>query len=243
MNSTQNYDFTIVVPIYNEQDNMVRVEEKLAAFVSHAPVKTCVLLVNDGSTDGSLTCIRAICQRQPHFFYISSQANHGLSTAMKAGFDMVESRWVGYMDADLQTDPEDFALLLREANSYQLVSGIRANRKDSWFKRVQSKVANRFRRMMTGDTATDTGCPLKVLWTSYARRLPFFDGMHRFLPALMMLEQGKFKEVPVRHYPRTAGKSKYHLWNRLRGPFVDCFAFRWMRKRYIRYEVSEQNIN
>lgn len=243
MNSTQNYDFTIVVPIYNEQDNMVRVEEKLAAFVSHAPVKTCVLLVNDGSTDGSLTCIRAICQRQPHFFYISLQANHGLSTAMKAGFDMVESRWVGYMDADLQTDPEDFALLLREANSYQLVSGIRANRKDSWFKRVQSKVANRFRRMMTGDTATDTGCPLKVLWTSYARRLPFFDGMHRFLPALMMLEQGKFKEVPVRHYPRTAGKSKYHLWNRLRGPFVDCFAFRWMRKRYIRYEVSEQNIN
>ena len=162
---------------------------------------------------------------------------------MKAGIDAAESRYVGYIDADLQTDPEDFAELLKFAPDYQLVSGIRANRKDSAFKRLQSKIANGFRRKMTGDTATDTGCPLKVMWTSYAKRLPFFDGMHRFLPALMMLEEGKFKEVPVRHYPRIAGVSKYHLWNRLKGPFLDCFAYRWMKKRYIKYHIDEENIN
>ena len=174
--------------------------------------------------------------------YISLKKNSGLSTAMKAGIDSTASRLVGYIDADLQTDPEDFNKLLEYASEYQLVSGIRANRKDSAFKRLQSKIANNFRRSMTGDTATDTGCPLKVMWTDYAKRIPFFDGMHRFLPALMTLEDGKFKEVAVRHYPRIAGTSKYHLLNRLAGPFKDCFAYRWMKKRYIRYQIEEANI-
>ena len=94
---------------------------------------------------------------------------------------------------------------------------------------------------MTGDKATDTGCPLKVLQTATAQRIPFFDGMHRFIPALIALEDGKMKEMPVRHYPRIAGTSKYHLWNRLAGPFKDCFAYRWMKKRYIRYSINEQS--
>ena len=80
------------------------------------------------------------------------------------------------------------------------------------------------------------------MWTEYARRIQFFDGMHRFLPALFSLEGANFKEVPVRHYPRTAGKSKYHLWNRLRKPFADCIAFRWMKNRYIRYEINEKEL-
>lgn len=242
MNNTKNYDFTIIVPIFNEEDNMNRLEEKLSAFLPTAIVKSCVLFVNDGSTDNSLQRIKESCDRNEDFFYISSNDNHGLSTAIKAGFDIVDSKYVGYIDGDLQTDPEDFNLLLKYAPDYQLVSGIRAKRKDSAFKRFQSRFANNFRRSMTGDTATDTGCPLKVLRTSYAKKIPFFDGMHRFLPALMNLEDGKFKEIPVRHYPRIAGKSKYHLWNRLKGPFLDCFAYRWMKKRYIRYQVSENDL-
>lgn len=242
MNKTKDYGMTIIVPVYNEEDNLDRVEKEFSAFLPKAKVKCCVLLVNDGSRDSSLEKIKAICNRHDDFFYISSAENHGLSTAMKAGIDTAESRLVGYIDSDLQTLPEDFNLLLEFADDYQLVSGIRAKRKDSWFKRRQSKIANGFRRHMTGDTATDTGCPLKVMWTSYAQRLPFFDGMHRFLPALMMLEEGRFKEIPVRHFPRTAGVSKYHLWNRLKGPFLDCFAYRWMKKRYIRYTVSETDV-
>ena len=198
--------------------------------------------MNDGSKDSSLEKIKEICERQPDFFYISSSENHGLSTAMKAGIDAAESTYIGYIDSDLQTDPEDFNELLPFRTDYELVTGIRANRKDSFFKNFQSKFANGFRRMMTGDTATDTGCPLKVMRTEVAKKLPFFDGMHRFLPALMLLEGGKMKELPVRHYPRTAGVSKYHLWNRLAGPFKDCFAYRWMKKRYIRYTIDEQSV-
>lgn len=243
MNHTANYELTIVIPVYNEEDNLERVERELGDFLPKALVKACVLFVNDGSKDGSLAKIKEICARQPDFYYISSADNHGLSTAVKAGIDTAESRLTGYIDADLQTNPEDFNLLLEHATDYQLVTGIRAKRKDTAFKRLQSKIANGFRRAMTGDTATDTGCPLKVMWSSYAKRLPFFDGMHRFLPALMMLEDGRFKELPVRHYPRTAGVSKYHLWNRLKGPFIDCFAYRWMKKRYIRYRIAEDNLN
>ncbi len=243
MNKTSNYDFTIIVPIYNEEDNIRRLVETLAAYIPEAPVKTCVLLVNDGSEDNSLAMIEEVCLTYPHFFYISSSRNHGLSTAMKMGIDSAESRYVGYIDGDLQTAPEDFDKLLAYAADYQLVSGIRAERKDSWFKRKQSRFANAFRRKMTGDTATDTGCPLKVMQTVFVQRLPFFDGMHRFLPALTMLADGKFKEIPVQHFPRVAGVSKYHLWNRLTGPFVDCLVFRWMRGRYIRYQVSGSNID
>ena len=243
MNKTEQYELTIIIPVYNEEDNLDRVEKTMAEYLPTASVKACVLLVNDGSTDHSLEKIREICGRHDNFFFISSTENHGLSTAMKAGIDSARSRLTGYIDADLQTNPQDFNLLLRFVDSYQLVSGIRANRKDSAFKRFQSRVANRFRRHMTGDTATDTGCPLKVMWTSYAQRLPFFDGMHRFLAALMTLEGGRFKEVPVRHYPRTAGVSKYHLWNRLKGPFVDCFAFRWMKARHISYTIDNSNLD
>lgn len=242
MNKTSNYELSIIIPVYNEVDNLDRVEQELAAFLPKSLVKTCVLLVNDGSKDGSLDKIKDICSRHDDFYYISSADNHGLSTAMKAGIDTIESRLTGYIDADLQTNPEDFNELLKYASDYQLVTGIRANRKDSGFKKLQSKIANGFRRKMTGDTATDTGCPLKVMWSSYAKRLPFFDGMHRFLAALMMLEDGKFKELPVRSYPRIAGVSKYNIWNRLKGPFLDCFAYRWMKKRYIRYQITDNNI-
>ncbi len=242
MNKTAHYDFTVIIPVYNEEDNLSRVDEKLSTWMAKSPVKTCVLFVNDGSSDNSLAMIQAICQRQEDFYFISSTANHGLSTAMKAGIDTAESKLIGYIDADLQTDPEDFSLLLQYADDHELVSGIRAIRKDSGFKRLQSKIANGFRRLMTGDCATDTGCPLKVMHTAYAKQLPFFDGMHRFLAALMTLVGGRFKEVPVRHYPRIAGVSKYHLWNRLKGPLMDCFAFRWMKQRYIRYHIDLNNI-
>lgn len=242
MNKTSEYELTIVVPVYNEEDNMERLEKELSEFLPKASVRSCVLFVNDGSKDSSLDKIRDICGRHHDFYYISSSANHGLSTAIKAAIDTVESRLIGYIDADLQTNPEDFNLLLQHTADHQLVAGIRAKRKDSWFKNLQSKIANGFRRSMTGDTATDTGCPLKVMWTDYAKQLPFFDGMHRFLPALMILVDGKFYEMPVRHYPRIAGVSKYHLYNRLVSPFMDCFAYRWMKKRFIRYDIDNNNI-
>lgn len=243
MNKTSEYRFTIIVPIYNEEDNIARLESTFAEYLPKCIEKACVLFVNDGSKDSSLKGIEEICSRNKDFYYISFDRNRGLSAAIKAGFDTCESPLVGYMDADLQTTPEDFNLLLPHAADYTLVSGIRARRNDSGSKRIQSKIANGFRRMMTGDTATDTGCPLKVMQTTYAKRIPMFKGMHRFFAALITLQDGgTFFETPVRHFPRTAGQSKFHLWNRLIGPFQDCFAFRWMRSRYINYHIAKDNI-
>ena len=243
MNKTSEYIFTIIVPIYNEEDNIARLESTFAEYLPKCIEKACVLFVNDGSKDSSLKGIEEICSRNKDFYYISFDRNRGLSAAIKAGFDTCESPLVGYMDADLQTAPEDFNLLLPHAADYTLVSGIRARRNDSGSKRIQSKIANGFRRMMTGDTATDTGCPLKVMQTPYAKRIPMFKGMHRFFAALITLQDGgTFFETPVRHFPRTAGQSKFHLWNRLIGPFQDCFAFRWMRSRYINYHIAKDNI-
>lgn len=242
MNKTSNYELTIIVPIFNEEDNMQKLEEFLSLYLPKALRTTCVLFVNDCSTDSSLAKIKDMCRRHTSFFYLSFEKNGGLSAALKAGIDYTASRFVGYMDADMQTIPEDFNLLLADIDNYELVMGIRANRKDKWGKKIQSKIANGFRRRMTHDGVQDTGCPLKVIHTDYAKRIPFFTGMHRFLPALILLQNGKVKQVPVRHFPRTAGVSKYHLWNRLISPFIDCFAYRWMKKRYINYQVSENDV-
>lgn len=243
MNRTSEYRLTIIVPVFNEEGNISRLEEALSGFLPKCLCKACVLFVDDGSMDGSLEYIKSACVRHPEFCYISFGRNAGLSAALKAGFEYAESELVGYMDADLQTDPEDFNLLLGGIDGCSMVTGIRSRREDSWFKKAQSVIANGFRRMMTGDGAVDTGCPLKVLHTDVARKLPMFKGMHRFLPALVLMQDGgSYRQVPVRHYPRTCGKSKYSLRNRLWGPFADCFAYRWMKSRYCNYEVGETNL-
>ena len=243
MNKTKAYEFTIIVPIYNEEDNMYRLEKELGAYLKTSSVKTCILFVNDGSKDKSMNLITEVCNRNEAFFYIDFTKNNGLSAAIKAGIDVAESPFVGYIDADLQTTPEDFELLLPHRNEFELVMGIRTGRKDSLGKKLSSKIANGFRRMMTNDGVEDTGCPLKIIRTDYAKRIPFFTGMHRFLPALIQLQHGKVKQIPVRHFERTAGVSKFHLWNRLVSPFMDCFAYRWMKKRYINYAIGSDNIN
>ena len=242
MNNTSKYDFTVIVPLYNEEDNVWALEEKLGAWLKAAPVRSCVLFVDDGSTDSSFERVREVCGRNDHFYYLQLSRNSGLSAALKAGFDAAESPWLGYIDADLQTTPEDFNLLLSHTGDYDMVIGIRAHRRDTGFKKLQSKIANGFRRKMTGDGVADTGCPLKVISTPWAKKLPMFTGLHRFLPALGLLYGARVKQVPVRHFPRTAGVSKYHLWNRLKGPFLDCFAYRWMRKRLIDNHISQTNL-
>ena len=201
----QIYDFTIIVPLYNEEDNMPELERRLSAYLDTCSMKACVLFVDDGSSDGSLDCLKAMCSRHGNFRYISFGHNCGLSAALKAGFDYADSPYIGYIDADLQTYPEDFEKLLPYIREYDMVTGIRVVREDTVFKKFQSKFANSFRRMMTGDGASDTGCPLKVFRT---------------------------------HAARVAGSSKFSLWNRMIPAFVDCLGYRWMKSRYIEYEVT-----
>ena len=234
------YDFTIIVPVYNEEDNLNRVEKELLAYTNMAIKKTAILFVNDGSTDKSQAMIESICAKNEAFGYISFKKNKGLSAAIKAGFDHVSTDLVGYIDSDLQTSPEDFNKLLEHIDTYDLVTGVRADRKDNFVKNMSSTIANSIRRVFTHDGMDDTGCPLKVLKTRYAKRIPMFKGLHRFLPAMILLQEGKVLQIPVRHFPRIAGTAKFGVWNRLLGPLMDCFAYLWMKKKYINYTIARK---
>lgn len=233
------YRLTIIVPVYNEEENLLRVESEFLTYFDLALVPSKVLFVNDGSSDRSQELITQICLRNTHFEFISFTKNQGLSAAIKAGFDHTDTELVGYIDSDLQTSPEDFNTLLQEIGSYDLVTGVRAHRKDSFVKNMSSTIANGIRRAFTHDGMDDTGCPLKIIKTEYAKRIPMFNGLHRFLPAMILLQDGKIKQVPVRHFPRVAGQAKFGVWNRLLGPLMDCFAYLWMKKKYIKYQIED----
>jgi glycosyltransferase involved in cell wall biosynthesis len=233
-------ELTIVVPVYNEEDNLERVEKELGAYAAAAKIPVKILFVNDGSKDKSQEMIENICADSTVFNFVCFAENRGLSAAIKAGFDNTDTSLVGYIDSDLQTAPADFDLLLEHIGEFDLVTGVRANRKDSFVKNMSSKIANGIRRAFTKDGMDDTGCPLKIIKTDYAKRIPMFKGLHRFLPAMILLQDGKIKQIPVQHFPRIAGEAKYGLWNRLFGPLMDCFAYVWMKKKYINYSIAKK---
>jgi glycosyltransferase involved in cell wall biosynthesis len=233
-------ELTIVVPVFNEEESLPAFFLEMDRFVEISPVSSQVLFINDGSTDNSLNIIKNKSSQTPCYAVLSLDKNYGLSVAIKAGFDHCRTTLVGYIDADLQTHPSDFLKYFSYFPEYDMVTGIRENRKDSLTKRISSKLGNGYRRLMIDDAIQDTCCPLKIIKIHYARQLPFFKGMHRFLPALVQLQGGKVRQLPISHSRRYAGTSKYHLFNRLVGPFFDTLAFRWMRSRYIRYQVTDR---
>jgi len=230
---------TIIVPVYNEEESLRHFSDEMNQFLDQSPIDTTVLFVNDGSTDGSQALMEEISKENPSYQYITLENNVGLSGAIKAGIDASQSNLVGYIDADVQTSPMDFLKFLEFFPDYEMVNGIRAKRKDTIVKKLSSKIANSFRRTMINDGIQDTCCPLKIMKSENAKKIPFFDGMHRFIPALIQLQGGKVKQIDVNHFPRYAGTAKYNLWNRMRKPLIDTFAFRWMRNRYIRYELKK----
>jgi glycosyltransferase involved in cell wall biosynthesis len=120
-----------------------------------------------------------------------------------------------------------------------VVAGVRTNRQDSWIKRVSSRIANNVRNRLTHETVVDTGCTLRVYRREYLTRLKLYSGLHRFLPTLLRLEGARIVQIPVHHRPRAHGVGKYHLLNRVWGPFVDLLAVRWMQKRHLRYRCEE----
>ncbi len=232
-------ELTIIVPVFNEEESLPAFFQELDRFVESTPLVTRALFIDDGSTDDSPRVLQEKCkERQTYCSILTLDANYGLSTAIKAGIDHCTTSLIGYIDADLQTHPIDFLPYFKYFPEYAMVNGIRQNRQDSLIKKLSSKIANAYRRLMINDGIKDTCCPLKILKTSFAQQMPFFIGMHRFIPALVQLQGGKVKQVPIAHYSRQAGTSKYHLWNRLIGPFCDTLAFCWIRSRYIRYGVA-----
>ncbi|NVO84514.1 glycosyltransferase [Hymenobacter terrestris] len=233
---------TVLVPVYNEEESLGQFVVEMDKFLAQTPVPTTVLFVNDGSTDGSLALLREVCSSKSGYEFISLSQNRGLSTAIKAGVDHARTTLIGYIDSDIQTTPLDFMGFFEFFPEFDMVNGIRAKRQDTFVKKLSSKVANGVRRTLINDGIQDTGCPLKIIKTDYARRLPLFHGMHRFLGALVQLQGGRVKQLPVRHFPRFAGTAKYNLWNRAWKPLVDTFGFRWIRSRWKNYEIGEQHV-
>lgn len=232
-------NLTIIVPLFNEEENIERLNNELSDFLKKSLVESQILFINDGSTDNSELLIKKICNANEKFNFISFTKNCGLSAAIKAGFDYTKTSLVGYIDADLQTNPQDFNLLLKKINNNDLVTGVRTSRKDSVIKNISSLIANTIRKIFTKDNMDDTGCPLKIIRSSYAKKIPMFRGIHRFLPAMILLQNGRVTQVPVRHYPRIAGKAKFGFLNRLIGPLFDCFAYLWMKRKYINYQIKD----
>jgi len=241
-NTWLDFAVTIIVPVYNEEEALPRFKEEMDSWLKNSSMQAKVLFVDDGSSDSSFDIITQICDA-PDYDYIRLAKNSGLSTALKAGFDQVTTPYTGYIDADLQTHPDEFDRFAPFLEECAMVNGWRKNRNDSFVKIMSSKVANAVRRGLINDHMQDTCCPLKIIKTPYVKRMPFFKGMHRFIPALIQLQGGVVKEIEVTHYPRMEGKAKYNLLNRAIGPLVDTFAFRWMRKRYIRYQIQEKKVS
>lgn len=235
------YEFTVIVPVFNEEDCLPQLFVQLEEYLPMASLKTRVLFVDDGSSDGSAKLIKDFCEHREEFGFLIFKQNYGKGAALKAAFDHTTTPLLGYLDADLQTYPQDFEKLLPFIQDHELVTGWRKDRKDTLIKRLSSKIGNAVRIFFTKDNMHDTGCPLKVLRTSYAREIPMFKGLQRFLPAMVLLQGGRLKEVEIPHYPRMAGESKYNFRNRFMGPLLDCFAFVWMRKSYINYKIAEKN--
>jgi dolichol-phosphate mannosyltransferase len=229
---------TIIVPVYNEEGNIIRIKDALQQYMDSSSLKVFAFFVNDGSNDSSLKLIQQVCQADSRFGLISFVENRGLSAAIKAGIDYSETAYVGYMDADLQTSPLDFCLFEPHITSHELVTGERQNRQDGVGKRISSSFANWFRNSFLQDGVKDTGCPLKIFQREFAVKLPYFNGVHRFFPALTQIYGGKVKVLPVQHFPRQAGVSKFNAFNRTLQPLLDTLLVHRLKKRVISYQVE-----
>lgn len=232
---------SVVIPVYNERDNLAVLLSEIRTAVDPLGVDYEVLFVDDGSTDGSDAALRDLRRRNPRVRVVTFARNAGQSAAMDAGFRLARGRVVVTLDADLQNDPGDIPKLLRALDGWDAVVGVRTERRDTFVRRVSSRIANYVRNRLSDETITDTGCSLKAYRTEAVSRIRLYNGMHRFLPTLLKMEGYKVRELPVGHRPRLHGESKYGIGNRLVPSFVDLLAVRWMKRRKLRYEVRDES--
>ena len=231
-----NADISIVIPVYNEVDNIEPLGNSIINAMQGQNYE--VLYVDDGSTDGSTEKLKEWCTQHTNFRAIHFKKNAGQTAAMDAGFKHAVGKYVVTMDADLQNDPADIPKLLEKLNTCDMVCGWRQKRNDPWIKRISSKVANSIRNKLSNEDIKDTGCSLKAYRRECFSRIKLFNGMHRFLPTLFKMEGFSVTEVVVNHYPRKFGKSKYGVFNRAFRAFMDLLVVRWMKKRKLNYEVK-----
>jgi len=239
MAATAHPDLSVVVPVYDERENLSRLVGELEEVLSSHAYSYEILLVDDGSRDGSTEIIDEMSRARGPVRGLHFRWNSGQTAAFDAGFKAARGRYVVTIDADLQNDPNDIAALLDALSDHDAAVGYRHKREDSWLRRQSSRFANSVRNRLSGDDIIDTGCSLKAFRRDCLRDVKLYTGMHRFLPTLLRIEGYSVAQIPVNHRPRVAGQSKYGVWNRAFRAFVDLLAVRWMKKRRLNYEVTD----
>ena len=226
---------SVVIPICNERDNLAPLTAQiLKALSGHVPSFE-IVYVDDGSTDGSGPLLDQLARDYPDVRVFHFDRNYGQTAAFDAGFRQAAGELIATLDGDLQYDPQDILTLLPLAERFDLVCGWSRERHDTLVKRLSSRIANAVREVVIGDGVRDTGCSLKIFRRRVVERLPLFEGMHRFFPALARMQGFTVTQVPVSHYPRAHGRSKYGIGNRIFKSLRDLIAVRWMQSRCLTY--------
>jgi dolichol-phosphate mannosyltransferase len=218
---THSFQVSVVVPFRDEKDNLgLLVSEIERALQASNAEKFEIILVDDFSSDGGAASVK-----QEYTRVVQLLAPRGQSAAIWRGIEEASSRWIVTLDADLQNDPADIPAMLQLAREgdYDLVCGWRQNVQESSIRKISSHVANHVRRAVFGDPAHDTGCTLKVMKSSFAKRLPNWNGMHRFIPTYAAIWGLRQTEIPVRHRPRLHGESKTRQLSRACAATRDLF--------------------
>lgn len=232
-------DLSIVIPVYNEEDNIVPLLSELGMELDRLGRSYEIIFVDDGSQDRSFEILKKAASSNEKIRVLRFKENRGQTAAFDAGFKAALGHIVITMDADLQNDPKDIPRLLEKMGEFDVVCGWRHKRRDPWIKIVSSKIANFVRNKLSQEDIIDTGCSLKAYRRECLEGLKLFKGMHRFLPTLMKMEGYKVTEVTVSHRPRRFGKTKYNIRNRIVRSFIDLLAVRWMKGRHLDYEIEE----
>jgi dolichol-phosphate mannosyltransferase len=234
-------ELSVVVPIHDERESLPQLLEELRRALPLTRLRWEIILVDDGSLDGSAEWTAAEASKSHDVIAVLLERNAGQSAALVAGIGCAKGHTIVTLDGDLQNDPADIPRLLERMASERadVVSGIRATRQDGWRRRVSSRIANSVRRRFVRDTITDIGCSLKAYRAEAIEGLPAFQGVHRFLPALCQVRGARVVELVVGHRPRLHGRSKYGVSNRLARGLRDLVGVMWLRSRLLKYRIRE----
>ncbi len=230
----------MVVPVFNEEENLSILIPRLANVLNRLGDSYEVIFVDDGSSDGSRKILREMASQYPSLRIIGLKENRGLSTALLAGMREARGERIVTLDSDLQNDPEDIPKLLGYLDRYDMATGWRQKRDDPLLKRISSKIANVIRNRLSGEQIHDSACTLRAFKRECIKEVPPFNGMHRFLSTLVKMQGYRIIEIPVLHHQRRFGKSKYNIRNRAFRSFIDLLGVRWMKHRHIQYDIEER---
>src|SRR5947209_14440044 len=234
---------SICVPVYNERENLPLLHEAIVKVVEPAGIATEIILVDDGSSDGSWEAIEALVKQDARVRGLKLQRNCGETAASDAGLRAARGKYVMTMDADLQNDPKDIPAFLQaiEERKVDCVCGTRVATRgqgDNFIRVASSRTANWVRNKLSDEQISDAGCTYRLFKRECVDKLKLYRRLHRFIPTLRKLEGFTVTEIPVSNNPRVHGESKYGVWNRLFKSFRDLLAIRWMKSRLLGYQVG-----